>query len=190
MRWVVGLGNPGPAYAGTRHNVGFEVLERLARGHGPWRTREFQDARILDRDWQGRPVGLLFPLAWMNQAGPVVRRVVGEGPGPFPVLVVCDDLALEPGALRIRARGSSGGHRGLQSILDALGTDEIPRLRVGIGGAPAEEWREHVLAPIPAGDRSRLDPVIEAAAGASWDFLQGEEAQALAARWNRRSPPA
>lgn len=132
---VVGLGNPGLAYAGTRHNVGFMVLDRRAAILG-FRFKKEGRAEVARRDG----VYYLKPMTFMNLSGeavgPFCRRHAIEARA---VLVVVDDMDLPPGDLRIRRGGSSGGHNGLQSLIAALGTDQFPRLKVGIGRPPADE---------------------------------------------------
>ncbi len=134
MKLIVGLGNPGPKYAGTRHNVGFEVVDVLASRWGISLTAEkFHGWFGLHRVY-GERVVLLKPMTYMNRSG---RAVAGAG--RFyklelgDLLVISDDMALPLGCLRMRVRGSAGGHKGLQDIVDQLGTDDWSRLRVGIG---------------------------------------------------------
>ena len=134
MKLIVGLGNPGPKYAGTRHNVGFDVVDALASRWGIGLTAEkFHGWFVLHRIC-GERVVLLKPMTYMNRSG----RSVGAA-GRFykleleDLLVISDDMALPLGSLRMRVRGSSGGHKGLQDIADQLGTDEWCRLRLGIG---------------------------------------------------------
>jgi len=151
---VVGLGNPGARYAGTRHNVGFEVVDSLLerattaseRGDPEWWAAECELA--------GAARVLLKPLTFMNRSGPAVARAVGRfGSGTERLVVVVDDVALPPGRLRVRARGSHGGHNGLRSIIEALGTEEFPRVRIGVGaGPPGEDLADHVLSKFPARD--------------------------------------
>ena len=132
MRLVVGLGNPGREYEGTRHNLGFRVADLLAeRAGAAWRLRG-------DRaEAQAGEVLLLKPLTYMNLSGPPAREALAfRNLAPADCLVVCDDMALTLGAIRLRASGSSGGHHGLDSLIASLGTDAFPRLRVGIGAPP------------------------------------------------------
>lgn len=188
-RLVVGIGNPGPEYEGTRHNVGFEVVDLVAGRMGlPW--REIPSAGLLAEGARGEvPFGLLKPCTYVNRTGSAVRalRRLME-PDPSSILVVLDDLALDVGRLRFRGEGSSGGHNGLQSVLDELGTQGVPRLRVGIGSAPAAAWREHVLsAPTPE-ERKVVDRAVARAADAVEAFLDGRDLQRIAADVNRASP--
>jgi len=151
VRIVAGLGNPGPAYRRTPHNVGFEVVERLAkRFGGTWRSSTPFRGRLA-RITAGGGVLLAQPATFMNLSGTCVAPLVRyHGAGPANLLVVLDDADLPPGRLRVRPSGSSGGHRGLQSVIDELGTGEFARLRIGVGREPGQGLVEHVL--------GRLDP--------------------------------
>jgi PTH1 family peptidyl-tRNA hydrolase len=144
---VVGLGNPGPRYERTRHNIGFELVDRLAADLGARPAAADPAYRAAWAELAGDRVALLKPLTYMNRSGDAVRRFpASEEAGPGRHLVVLDDAALPFGAIRFRERGSAGGHRGLASILEALGTEEVPRLRMGIGeGDGEEDLVEHVL---------------------------------------------
>lgn len=138
MKLVVGLGNPGRKYAGTRHNIGFEVLGELAARHGSggWKTA-FQ-AEVVDATVEGTRVVLVCPQTFMNQSGSsvVLARDFYKLDND-ELLVVCDDFSLPAGKLRFRAAGSGGGQKGLIDTIRALGTDTFPRLRIGIGPLPA-----------------------------------------------------
>lgn len=160
MKLVVGLGNPGREYQATRHNVGFLVADLLAgRAKASWRVRGDR-AEALAGD-----LLLVKPLAFMNLSGPPVREALGyRGASPTDCLVVCDDMALPLETIRLRARGSSGGHHGLDSIIAALGTSEFPRLRVGIGPAPpGVDGAAHVLGRFRPGEIPDLERAAEAA---------------------------
>ena len=138
MKLVVGLGNPGEEYAGTRHNVGFEVIETLARRHNASLSH---DRRLTARVGRGTIGGeetlLVEPMAFMNLSGPVVARIVRERETSLSdVLVVVDDYHLPVAALRLREKGTAGGHNGLKSLLASFGTYAFARLRIGIGPAP------------------------------------------------------
>ena len=132
MKLLAGLGNPGREYEGTRHNVGFRVVDLLAERAGAvWRVRGDRAEALAGE------VLLLKPLTYMNLSGPAVQSALGYRDAvASDCLVVCDDMALPLGAIRLRASGSSGGHHGLDSLIAALGTDAFPRLRVGIGSPP------------------------------------------------------
>lgn len=166
MRVLVGLGNPGEEYRETRHNIGFLVTEEIGRRHQAPRERR-QCRSFVTRARVGESeVVLARPLTYMNHSGEAVAEILArEGVGPDDLLVICDDLYLDFGTLRLRPRGSHGGHNGLRSIIAALGTREFPRLRVGVG--PAQEGvprADYVLAPFRRPERSRLDDVVGRAA--------------------------
>lgn len=164
--WIVGLGNPGPRYAGTRHNVGLDVLLGLVER---WdaeplvRTRQFEAFRASVND---REVQLIAPRSHMNRSGSALAafdRWRGERLEPGRTLILCDDVYLPLGTLRLRARGSTGGHNGLASIEEYFGTPEYPRLRIGVGGVSPEELTEHVLSTF---DEPETEPIRDALARA------------------------
>lgn len=175
---VVGLGNPGPEYRHTRHNIGFMVVERLA---ARWRLRwgrPRNQARCA-LGWVGdRYVALMEPLTFMNLSGePVARAVSQYSLTPSDLLVIHDDLDLPFGKLRLRPSGSAGGHRGAQSLIDALGTKDFPRLRIGIGRPDDDEVRDFVLSTFSPEENKRLEAVLDRAASAVETVLgQGLEA--------------
>jgi PTH1 family peptidyl-tRNA hydrolase len=138
MKLVVGLGNVGRKYVGTRHNVGFEVLAELARKYGTARPKEDFDGEVVPADFNGVRAVLLCPHTLMNRSGiSVVKARDFYKLGNEDLLVVCDDLNLPLGKLRFRAKGSSGGQKGMADVIRHLGTEEFPRLRIGIGQPPA-----------------------------------------------------
>src|SRR5439155_47637 len=133
VRELVALGNPGPEYRDTRHNVGQRVLDSLARTLGkPWRR---DGAAVLARgQWRGAPLCLIKPQAFMNACGPVVAKALRRvEAGPAELILVYDDIDLPLGTVRIRMKGSHGGHNGVRSVIEALGTQEIRRVKVGVG---------------------------------------------------------
>jgi PTH1 family peptidyl-tRNA hydrolase len=142
-RLVVGLGNPGPEYNRTRHNVGFAVVDFLAAEWG----LTWQHSKSWQALWaKGEKALLVKPTSYMNRSGEAVAAVTGFYKiEPAEILVVLDDLALELGRLRLRPEGGTGGHNGLESIIVHLGTEAIPRLRLGIGAAPREGAVDYVL---------------------------------------------
>lgn len=131
---VVGLGNIGAEYAGTRHNIGFNVLDALAEASNTlFTTQRYGD--VAEAKWKGRTLVLLKPSTYMNLSGKAVRYwMETEKIAPENLLVVSDDIALPFGTLRMRARGSAGGHNGLKSIAELLGTEDYARMRFGVGG--------------------------------------------------------
>ncbi len=183
-RLVVGLGNPGLFYRGTRHNLGFVVVEAWARRHRAGLRQRAYQGRFGRLSMAGHDLALLLPQTFMNMSGDSVRLAVdGLGLGAEEVLVVLDDLDLPPGSLRLRAGGSSGGHNGLESILEALQTEQVPRLRVGIGHPTDQMVVEWVLGYPSLAERRALDLAVPQAV-AVLDTLVGkgfDAAQQLAA---------
>lgn len=164
---VVGLGNPGSRYAGTRHNVGFDVIDLLAGTPqaGPFQKR--CDAQVAE--WRDAELRLLLvkPLTFMNRSGWAVRQVVNYYQVPLAdLLVVCDDINLPLGRLRVRARGTHGGHNGLRDIQNQLGTTEYARLRIGVGAPPEQGAVEHVLGRFPPSERPLIAQAEQRAAQA------------------------
>ena len=165
MPSVFGLGNPGSRYAHTRHNVGFEVVEALVER---WRARSRDDTaeyRWWSAERNGREVALIQPHTFMNASGLAVATFrERHGLEPEELLVVADDVYLPVGMLRVRARGSSGGPRGLESIETVLGTDEYARLRIGVGAAEsAAELRERVLETFAEDEQTEIEAGLKRA---------------------------
>ena len=199
MKLVVGLGNPGPEYEWTPHNLGFHVVERLARERGlifepaarlgGWTGRlDFEAAR----DPHGRAL-LVKPQCWMNRSGRVVASLAAWcGTPPEELLVVYDDIDLDPGVLRIRPHGGTGGHRGLQSIVEELGTDRFPRLRVGVG-RPRTDAARHVLERLSERERTEAEiTVAEAAEALAWWLDEGDLERCMTrfhSRWKEGRDP-
>ncbi len=192
MRLIVGLGNPDPEYQGTPHNLGFDVVERLA-SQARIRTRSQQGRARL---WRGRldqeEVVLAQPLTYMNLSGAAVGDLLrANGLTPADLVVILDDVALPFGQLRIRERGSAGGHRGLESVLAAVGTDEVARVRLGIKPLDAQvgDLADYVVAPMDDEQRRAAEKMVAEAAEAVRVLLR-EGAQKAMARFNRRSDAA
>lgn len=168
MHLLVGLGNPGPAYADTRHNVGFLVVDELARRMGTVLDVERFHGRFGRGRLAGADCALLQPTTFMNRSGRAVAAAVAglaEVEPTRDLLVVQDDLDLPLGRLRLRAAGGAGGHNGLADVLEALGTRAVPRLRVGIG-RPVAGAIDHVLAGFEPAEREELVATIGRAADA------------------------
>lgn len=161
VRLVVGLGNPGPEYAETRHNLGFKVIEALEDALGiEVKHRKF-NARTGEGLVAGTKVILMKPWTFMNRSGDSVAAATGFYKLDLrDLMVVVDDRALEPGAVRIRAKGSAGGHNGLADIVEKLGTNEFPRCRVGIGQCPGDEAVGYVLGRPSPEERPLLNQAI------------------------------
>lgn len=177
MKVIVGLGNPGPKYAGTRHNVGFDVVDYLAAGPGCSPFREKFEAFVSEMKDGDDTVLLLKPLTFMNLSGRAVRAVLDFYKVPVEnLLVVCDDFNLPLGKLRIRTKGSHGGQNGLRNIQEQLGTDAYTRLRIGVG-APSFDAVDHVLSKFKPGERAAVEEAIANSAQAVLTWIrQGAEA--------------
>jgi len=162
---IVGLGNPGERYARTRHNVGFQALDHLAKRHRLSFRKVRQQALLAGGEIEGHQVALLKPLTYVNRSGDAVAPLLrGYGLPLDRLLVIYDDLDLPLGKIRIREQGSAGGHKGMASIIALLGP-EIPRLRVGIGRK--EEYpKEYVLSPFTAEERVMSEKGYEGIADA------------------------
>jgi len=172
MKLVVGLGNPGAQYAATRHNIGFEVIDRLSErlGSGDFNklARSKFDGLALDGNVGGERVLLLKPMTYMNVSGRSVQAAAGffQIP-PAELMIVLDEMALPCGKIRLRAGGSDSGHNGLKDIQRALGTSDYPRLRIGIDPPPPPvQGRDYVLGRFTPEQRNLVDPAIDRAAGA------------------------
>jgi PTH1 family peptidyl-tRNA hydrolase len=185
---VCGLGNPGMHYRKTRHNLGYMTLDALASRHSlKWKRAT---GPAMEASWRvaGRSVELVKPLLWMNDSGnALARRGTADGSS---LLVVCDDLSLPLGALRFRTGGGSGGHKGLASVIEALGTERFPRLRLGIGAPPpGTDWVDYVLSDFGAEERDTLGDTIERAADAIEVTLRSGLHAGMTS-FNRSGPPA
>ncbi|HYO08124.1 MAG TPA: aminoacyl-tRNA hydrolase [Tepidisphaeraceae bacterium] len=180
MKLIVGLGNPGREYVGTRHNVGFEVIDRLAEKLGWMRAGDFDrvarskfdgltfDGALARTSGEPERLVLLKPTTYMNLSGQAVQAAMGFYQlAPADVMVVLDDLALPCGKLRLRAGGSDGGHNGLRDIQRALATKEYPRLRLGIDAPPPPvPGKQYVLGKFSPEQRKLVDPAVTKAASA------------------------
>ncbi len=167
MKLIVGLGNPGREYVETRHNIGFMVVDDLARrgGQADWRRR-FHSRAVKSRI-AGSTVLLVKPKTYVNDSGRAVQAAVEwYRVEPQDVMVLCDDFNLPLGRLRVRGSGSSGGHKGLESILNALDTQDVPRLRVGIAVEGVSRDRDFVLSRFAPEERDALEEAVHRAARA------------------------
>ena len=182
MFLVVGLGNPGSEYTATRHNVGWQAVDSLAARLG-WigspkefdrQARKKFDGLAMDGIGGGQKVLALKPTTYMNLSGRAVQQAMAFYQlAPAEIMVVLDDLALPCGKIRIRSGGSSGGHNGLKDIERALGTDQYPRLRIGIDAAPQPmAGRDYVLGRFTAEQRRLLEPALEKTASAILAWIE------------------
>jgi PTH1 family peptidyl-tRNA hydrolase len=169
-RLIVGLGNPGRDYARTRHNAGFLLVERLAeRWQAAWRTDASLQVRTAEADREGRRCWLAQPLTYMNCSGVAVAALLRYYRlSPEQLLVAVDDADLPLGELRLRPQGGSGGHHGLESVAESVGTQTYPRLRLGIGRRPeiGREITGHVLGRFNRDEAAHFDRVLEQAVDA------------------------
>jgi len=180
---IVGLGNPGPKYARTRHNAGFRVVERLAkRWQANWGMDEKFNSRLANAEHAGRRVLLCAPETYMNRSGAAVGKVAEYfRVPPGQLLVVVDDADLPLGEIRLRPQGSSGGHHGLESIEQRLGTREYARLRIGIGrtARAVREIANHVLGRFSAEEAALLKKVLDRAGDQMECWLRDGIAKAM-----------
>jgi peptidyl-tRNA hydrolase, PTH1 family len=185
LRLLVGLGNPGERYRRTRHNAGFMVVDELASRRRSVHFRVESEAWVAPAEIAGQPVLLAKPLTFMNRSGVCIGRLLEQtGTACGDLLVVVDDVVLELGWLRVREGGSHGGHNGLRSIIEVLGTEDFARLRVGVRkGDIGPDLAEYVLAPFPAEDVLLVQEAVGRAADAAEAWL-GEGAAAAMNRFN------
>jgi peptidyl-tRNA hydrolase, PTH1 family len=180
---IIGLGNPGPEYRDTRHNVGARVLDGIAKRLHARFGREGGHL-VGPARWHGEPVYLVKPQSYMNESGAVVARLARRlHLGPGDLIVVFDDLDLPLGAVRVRMKGSAGGHNGVRSLIEALGTDAVRRVKIGIGrpeppagaGRRREEVVDHVLSPFYPEEYEVVAAACEEAAEQSIKLLDRRE---------------
>ncbi|MBI3946734.1 MAG: aminoacyl-tRNA hydrolase [Armatimonadetes bacterium] len=189
-RIILGLGNPGPEYARTRHNVGYLTADELARRHGIRITQRRNRSRLGEGRIGETPVVIAKPQTFMNLSGAAVTSLLfRHHAGPGDLVVVCDDLNLELGLVRVRAAGSAGGHNGLKSIIASLGTDAFPRVRIGVGAAPGVPWIDHVLGEFGDEEWPTIIQAVASAADAV-EMLLREGPEVAANRFNRKSRSA
>lgn len=172
-RLIIGLGNPGPQYENTRHNAGFLVADAVAHrarvtfeaGRGPY--------VVATGTWRGTSFGVAKPaMLYMNQSGTAVKKLVARfGLTEGDILVVYDDIALEPGQIRLRGKGGAGGHNGVQDVINELGRADFPRLRIGVGSDfPRGGQVDYVLGPFSPEQRPLIEQAVERAAEAALTF--------------------
>jgi peptidyl-tRNA hydrolase, PTH1 family len=187
LKLIVGLGNPGRKYEGTRHNVGFDVVDRLAKEHhADWESAPRGIEALVAR-WRAAEVVLAKPLTFMNLSGGAIvgllqfyKVELGD------LLVVVDDVNLELGRLRTRANGSAGGHNGLKSAIEQLGTEEFARMRIGVGRGDAQrDLADHVLARFDRDERENVEATVARAAEAVELFVAEGIGQVMN-RFNRK----
>ncbi len=183
---IVGLGNPGPEYEKTRHNVGFRALELLAKEAGVKVDRAKFRALTHTAELAGQRVLLVKPQTFMNNSGEAVQLAAMFYKVPIShILVLSDDISLPVGKIRVRPEGSAGGHNGLKSIISRLGSQDFPRVKIGVGAKPHPDYdlADWVLSRFPAEEEKALAPALEHAAGAVLELIQNGP-QSAAAKYN------
>jgi PTH1 family peptidyl-tRNA hydrolase len=162
MYLVVGLGNPGDEYRNTRHNVGFDIIDLLSEKYNIKISRIKFKGVYGEGNIEGEKVILLKPQTYMNLSGESIRELISFYKIPHDkIIVIYDDISLEVGRLRIRSKGSAGGHNGIKSIIAQLATDEFPRIKVGVG-QPNSDMVKHVLGRFSKEDRDKVEKTFEA----------------------------
>ncbi|MFH1360009.1 MAG: aminoacyl-tRNA hydrolase [Candidatus Omnitrophota bacterium] len=188
-RVIVGLGNPGKAYTRTRHNFGFLVLEQLVQENRCRFKKSLIFKSFVARTTvDDEKVYFLLPLTFMNLSGRAVKAFVQKKKIALEnILVVCDDLDLDFGVLRLKAQGSSGGHKGLESLIEQLRTKEFARLRLGIGRCPpGQEASDYVLSEFGSQEKKKLEGIIEEALGCCRLWIQEGTTRSMS-RFNRKN---
>jgi len=190
MKLIVGLGNPGLKYKNTRHNIGFSAIERISeKFHIPVRKRKY-NGRLGRGSIEGEKVTLFTPHTYMNLSGEAVRQAVKNEKITFNnFLAISDDINLQFGFIRLRKKGSSGGHNGMGSIIGCLGTGNFPRLRVGIGkGRSMGDVTRFVLKPFNSVERPQLTGIIEEVAECAASWVKDGPDKAMT-KFNKKQSP-
>lgn len=195
MYIIAGLGNPGKKYDGTRHNVGFDVIDELAERH-KISVLTLKHKSVIGKGMIGaEKVVLMKPLTYMNLSGESIRPVIEyyKASAQEELIVISDDISLEPGQLRVRKKGSAGGHNGLKNIISQLGSDVFKRVRIGVGEKPkGYDLADYVLGHFTSGERRDVEDAIKKAADAI-ELMIREGADAAMNRYNKKGkeePPA
>lgn len=186
---IVGLGNPGPEYARTRHNVGFRTADLLAEQAGVKLDRARFRALVRQTELAGQRVLLLEPQTFMNNSGEAVQLAAMYYKIPIDhILILSDDVSLPLGRIRVRTEGSAGGHNGLKSVISHLGSQTFPRIKIGVGEKPHPDYdlADWVLSRFTPEEEKLLGPAIERAAAAALELISNGPASA-AARFNGKS---
>ena len=180
MKLFVGLGNPGKKYEHTRHNMGFDVIDMFADLSQIDVDKEVFHGLLGRGSLFDEDIMLFKPTTFMNLSGTAVRELVSYFKIPLEdVVIIYDDMALEPGNIRLRPNGSSGGHKGMQNIIDLLGTDEIKRIRIGIGEPEENDTIDYVLSKPIKEERELIEPAIENAVQALKEILKSNFERAM-----------
>ena len=185
---IVGLGNPGPQYENTKHNLGFWVVSELLLRLQLSRLEPLCRSLVVQTKWHNSEVIFAKPMTYMNNSGQAINMLVQKFDiCPQNLCVIYDDLNLDIGVLRMRKAGSDGGHNGMKSIIHHLGTQDFPRLRVGIGKVEGE-WMDYVLNEFSRVEREYIDWAIPCAADAIETFIT-DDVQTAMNRFNGCAPP-
>ncbi len=172
---IVGLGNPGLQYAGTRHNAGFMAMDRITQKCGVTLNRHKHEAEFGEAVLAGHRVLLVKPQTYMNNSGRAVSALAGfyKIP-PERIMILSDDISLDVGTLRVRRKGSAGGHNGIKDIIQLLGTEELVRVKIGVGAKPHPDYdlADWVLGKFPKDQQSALDDALDRAASAAEEIVK------------------
>lgn len=181
MRIIAGLGNPGPGYRNTRHNLGFLLLDRLAEKLSVSFGKEKHQGLLAPAVWRGEKLLLVKPRTFMNRSGDCIARVVRNTIfDPAHLLVAVDDINLPLGRLRFRAGGSAGGHNGLKSIIERTGSREFHRMRMGVGDdRQSADLAGHVLSTFSPGERAAVEAMLDRSTEAVFTWLEHGIEQAM-----------
>lgn len=181
MKVIAGLGNPTGKYEGTRHNVGFMALDRLADKHGISVDTKKHRAYIGKGVIAGQKVILAKPQTFMNLSGDSIQQIAAYYKvEPEDIIILFDDISLDVGMIRIRKKGSAGGHNGIKSIIACLNSSDFPRVKVGVGNKrPGQDLADYVMGTIPKAQRELLDEALDHAVDAVELMLAGEVEQAM-----------
>ena len=187
MKLIVGLGNPGSQYTRTRHNVGFLVIDVLAKRLGVGMDRKKFDGAYAEAMYRGEKIRLLKPETYMNCSGGPVAKAARNGIDDWEdLLVIVDDANLPLGRIRLRGEGSAGGHNGLKSIIEHIGTDKYARLRIGVGGGEQKELSGHVLGKFRPDEADAVEEMILRAADAA-EMYMSRGLEETMSRYNRQA---
>lgn len=184
---IVGLGNPGAQYEKTRHNAGFLALDVLEKAFSAGAPQTRRTAKIRRAVWQGKELFFVRPITFMNRSGEAVSEIGGYFKIPKErLIVISDDVSMDPGRLRIRFSGSDGGHNGLKDIIRALGSQEFTRIKIGVGQKPRADYdlADWVLSRMPKEDLEKIKPVLADLPGAI-ELLLNNEPEKAQNQYNR-----
>lgn len=182
MYMIAGLGNPGPKYDKTRHNIGFDTVDALAeKHHVSWSESKFQ-ALVGSGFMAGEKVLFVKPMTYMNNSGEAIEAIIHfyKLEPASQLLIIYDDISLEPGNLRIRSKGSAGGHNGIKSVIACIGTQEFARIKIGVGSKPAHwDLADYVLSRFPETERKLVEQAAKDAVAAAELIVSGDIAGAM-----------